>query len=66
MGGWAWCWQGVKGCWKAVGTICLEKKVAEMEVKGLAQGEQVWTVFLKYFWFKFESRVSVDPFATHT
>lgn len=49
-----------------MGTICLEKEVDEVEVKGVAEGEQVCTAFQKYFWFKFESRVNVDPFVTHT
>lgn len=49
-----------------MGTICPEKEVAEMEVKGVAEGEQVCTAFQKYFWFKFESRVNVDPFVIPT
>lgn len=49
-----------------MGTICLEKEVAEMEVKGVAEGEQVCTAFQKHFCFKFGSRVNVDPFVIHT
>lgn len=49
-----------------MGTICLVKEVAEMEIKGVAEGEQVCTVFQKYFWFKFESRVNADPCVIYT
>lgn len=42
------------------GTICLEKQVAEMEVKGVAEGEQACTALQKYFWLKFGSGVNVD------
>lgn len=47
-----------------MGTICLEKEVAEMELKGVAE-EQFCTVFQKYFWLKFESGINVDPFVMH-
>lgn len=49
-----------------MGAICLEKEVAEMEVKGVAEGEQVCTAFQKYFWFKFESRINMDAFVILT
>lgn len=32
-------------------TICLEKEVAETEVKEVAEGEQVCGVLQKDFWF---------------
>lgn len=43
-----------------MGAICLEKKVAEMEVKGVAEGEQVCTALQKYFWVEFGSGVNAD------
>lgn len=43
-----------------MGAICLQKKVAEMEVKGVAEGEQACTELQKYFYFKFGSGVDVD------
>lgn len=43
-----------------MGAICLQKKVAEMEVKGVAEGEEACTKLQKYFWLKFGSEVDVD------